>query len=151
MKEYNAYGSKKECSIIIANEGNNRSHYYCCINLYYYFMVEKMTSTWKCVSIPFQIQNMRDLVEVSDEDCKNKLLMDRSNFHRLCYLLQLISGLKTSKYIIVPEKVTMFLSILAHHTKNRYLHNILLVKPQPILDDSTDPCWGKFKVTLHSK
>ncbi|KAL8477877.1 hypothetical protein ACS0TY_029966 [Phlomoides rotata] len=81
---------------------------------------------------------MKDLVEASDEDRKNKLLMDQSNFHRLCYLLQLIGGLKTSKYIIFPEK-------------GYHLHNILLVKPQPIPDNSTDPCWGKFKVTLHIK
>ncbi|KAL8470095.1 hypothetical protein ACS0TY_032821 [Phlomoides rotata] len=105
---------------------------------------------------------MRDLVEVSDEDCKNKLWMDRSSFHRLCYLLQTIGWLNRSKYITVPEKVAIFLSIIAHHTKNRCvkfqfkrsgqtvskhfhavlqsvlkLHNILLVKPQPVPDDST--------------
>ncbi|KAL8486572.1 hypothetical protein ACS0TY_023306 [Phlomoides rotata] len=69
--------------------------------------------------IPAQIQNMSDLVKVSDEDCKNNLRMDRSTFHRLCYLLQHVGGLKPSKNITVAEKLAMFLSILAHHTKNR--------------------------------
>ncbi|KAL8540968.1 hypothetical protein ACS0TY_002299 [Phlomoides rotata] len=69
--------------------------------------------------IPAQIQNLSDLVEVSDEDCKNKLRMDRNSFYRLCDLLQNNGGLKLSKYISVYEKVAMFFSILAHHSKNR--------------------------------
>ncbi|KAL8534392.1 hypothetical protein ACS0TY_010420 [Phlomoides rotata] len=106
--------------------------------------------------IPAQIQNMSDLVRVSDEDCKNKLRIDRNSFYRLCDLLQNNSGLKPSKYISVYEKVVMFLSILAHHSNNRcvkfqfkrsgqtvskqfhdVLHSVLkiyyllLVKPQP--------------------
>ncbi|KAL8550958.1 hypothetical protein ACS0TY_000149 [Phlomoides rotata] len=112
---------------------------------------------------PAQIQNMTDLVDVSDEDCRNKLRMDRTSFYRLCHLLQNIGGLKSSKYINVYEKVAMFLSILAHHSKNRCvkfqfkrsgqtvskqfhsvlrsvlkLHYLLLVKPHPISEDSDD-------------
>ncbi|KAL8477260.1 hypothetical protein ACS0TY_029521 [Phlomoides rotata] len=107
--------------------------------------------------IPAQIQNMTDLVDVSDEDCRNKLRMDRTSFYRLCHLLQNIGGLKSSKYINVYEKVAMFLSILAHHSKNRCtvlkqfhsvlrsvlkLHYLLLVKPHPIPEDSDDARWG---------
>ncbi|KAL8520915.1 hypothetical protein ACS0TY_011460 [Phlomoides rotata] len=75
--------------------------------------------------------------------------------------------------VTVPEKVAMFLSILAHHNKNRCvkfqfkrsgqiilkhfhavlncvlrLHDLFLVKPQPIPEDSTDLRWGKFKGCL---
>ncbi|KAL8525441.1 hypothetical protein ACS0TY_014885 [Phlomoides rotata] len=52
----------------------------------------------------------------------------------------------------------MFLSILVHHTKNRCVkfmfkrsecilkfHNLFLVQPQPISDDSSDNRWGNFK------
>ncbi|KAL8500762.1 hypothetical protein ACS0TY_020373 [Phlomoides rotata] len=69
--------------------------------------------------IPAQLQNMSYLVELSDEDCKNQLRMDRNCFYRLCDLLQNNGGLKPSKYISVYEKMAMFLSILAHHSKNR--------------------------------
>ncbi|KAL8524625.1 hypothetical protein ACS0TY_014285 [Phlomoides rotata] len=47
---------------------------------------------------------MADLVDENDEDCKNKLRMDRNNFYRLCYLLKHIGGLTDSKYINVYEK-----------------------------------------------
>ncbi|KAL8515213.1 hypothetical protein ACS0TY_014068 [Phlomoides rotata] len=115
--------------------------------------------------IPAQIQNMADLVQVSDEDCRNKFRMDRSCFYRLCHLLQDVGGLKSSKYINVYDKVAMFLSILTHHSKNRcvkfqfkrsgqtvskqfhLLHYLLLVKPTPIPNDSNDTRWGNFKVT----
>ncbi|KAL8513587.1 hypothetical protein ACS0TY_012891 [Phlomoides rotata] len=82
-------------------------------------------------------------------------------------------GLGNSKYVTVQEKVAMFLSILAHHTKNRSvtfqfkrsgqtvsryfhsvlrsvlrLHSLFLVQPQPVPDGSTDTRWGKFKRLL---
>ncbi|KAL8542394.1 hypothetical protein ACS0TY_003313 [Phlomoides rotata] len=69
--------------------------------------------------IPGQMRNMHDLVNVSDDDCKDQLRMDRSSFHKLCGLLRTFGGLKSSRNIGVEEKVAMFLSILAHHTKNR--------------------------------
>ncbi|KAL8546196.1 hypothetical protein ACS0TY_006058 [Phlomoides rotata] len=83
----------------------------------------------------------------------------------------LLGGLSSSRNVIVSEKVAMFFSVLAHHTKNRCvkfqfrrsgqtvskhfhavlncvlrLHNLFLVTPQPIPDDSTYQRWGKFKV-----
>ncbi|KAL8470541.1 hypothetical protein ACS0TY_033184 [Phlomoides rotata] len=45
--------------------------------------------------------------------------MDRAAFHKLCFILQTVCGLKSSRRVGVPEKVAKFLSILAHHTKNR--------------------------------
>ncbi|KAL8488893.1 hypothetical protein ACS0TY_024985 [Phlomoides rotata] len=123
--------------------------------------------------IPAQVNNMRDLVEVSDDDCKKMLRMDRVAFVRLSNILQSLGGLKNSKYVTAQEKVAMFLSVLAHHTKNRsitfqfrrsgqtvsrYFHSVLrsvlklhsnfLVQPQPIPDDSNDPRWKKFKGCL---
>ncbi|KAL8501368.1 hypothetical protein ACS0TY_020783 [Phlomoides rotata] len=120
--------------------------------------------------IPGQISNLRDLVNVSDEDCKNVLRMDRVTFSRFCNLLQTSGGLTNSKHVTVKEKVAIFLCILAHHTKNRFvrykfkrpgqtiskhfhfvlqcvlkLHSLFLVQPQPVPEDSTDPRWGKFK------
>ncbi|KAL8501846.1 hypothetical protein ACS0TY_021093 [Phlomoides rotata] len=123
--------------------------------------------------IPDQVRNLRDLVEVSDDDCKTMLRMDRRAFNRFCHLLISLGGLKNSKHVIAREKVVMFLYILAHHTKNRAikfqfkrsgqtvskyfhsvlqsvlkLHSLFLVEPEPIPQASTDPRWGKFKGCL---
>ncbi|KAL8471992.1 hypothetical protein ACS0TY_029288 [Phlomoides rotata] len=122
--------------------------------------------------IPGQISNLRDLVDVSDEDCKNVLRMDRITFSRFCNLLQISAGLTNSKHVTVKEieSRNFFLCILAHHTKNRCvrykfkrsgqmiskhfhfvlqcvlkLHSLFLVQPQPVPKDSIDPRWGKFK------
>ncbi|KAL8521243.1 hypothetical protein ACS0TY_011689 [Phlomoides rotata] len=111
--------------------------------------------------IPALVNNMRDLVKVSDDDCRKMFRMDRVAFVRLCNILQSLGGLKNSKYVTTQEKVTMFFSVLAHHTKNRsitfqfkrsgqtvsrYFHSVLrsvltlhsnfLVQPQPIPDDT---------------
>ncbi|KAL8479155.1 hypothetical protein ACS0TY_026130 [Phlomoides rotata] len=108
-------------------------------------------------------------IDVSDDDCRDQLRMDRATFHKLCYMLQSVGGLKTSRRVTVTEKVAMFLSVLAHHTKNRcvkfqfkrsgqtvskhfhaVLHCVLrmqslfLVKPHPVTEDSTDVRWQKF-------
>ncbi|KAL8496916.1 hypothetical protein ACS0TY_020556 [Phlomoides rotata] len=116
------------------------------------------------------MKNMSYLCEVSDEDCRDQLRMDRATFHKLCFILQSVCGLKCSRRVSVPEKVAMFLSILAHHTKNRCvkfafkrsgqtvsknfhavlnsalrLHAMFLVKPQPIVEDDTDPRWQQFQ------
>ncbi|KAL8483395.1 hypothetical protein ACS0TY_026191 [Phlomoides rotata] len=55
--------------------------------------------------IPAQIKHMHDLVEVSDEDCKNHLRMDRLSFSCLCNLLKSVGGLKSSKNVTVAEKL----------------------------------------------
>ncbi|KAL8492843.1 hypothetical protein ACS0TY_024151 [Phlomoides rotata] len=110
--------------------------------------------------IPAQMKNMSYLCEVSDADCRDQLRMDRATFHKLCFILQSVCGLKSSRRVCVFEKVAMFLSILSHHTKNRCvkfafkrsgvlrLHAMFLVKPQPITEDNTNPRWHNFQVSL---
>ncbi|KAL8481366.1 hypothetical protein ACS0TY_027759 [Phlomoides rotata] len=119
--------------------------------------------------VPTQIKNLSDLVDVNDEDCRDQLRMDRATFHKLCDMLQSFGGLKSSRRVTVIEKVAMFLSVLAHHTKNRCvkfqfkrsgqtvskhfhavlhcvlrMHSLLLVKPQAVTEDSIDVRWQKF-------
>ncbi|KAL8505780.1 hypothetical protein ACS0TY_016845 [Phlomoides rotata] len=120
--------------------------------------------------IPAQMKNMSYLCEVSDVDCRDQLRMDRATFHKLCFILQSVCGLKSSRRVCVPEKVAMFLSILSHHTKNKCvkfafkrsgqtiskhfhavlnsvlrLHAMFLVRPQPITEDNTDQRWHQFQ------
>ncbi|XP_057810926.1 uncharacterized protein LOC131025265 [Salvia miltiorrhiza] len=123
--------------------------------------------------IPDQNTHMNRLVGVSDFDCLANLRMDRNTFGRLCILLRDMGGLTNGRYIEVEEQVAMFLSVLAHHKKNRVvkfdfwrsgqtvskfvhlvlkailkLHTILLVKPAPVPDDSTNNTWCWFKGCL---
>ncbi|KAL8457177.1 hypothetical protein ACS0TY_035138 [Phlomoides rotata] len=123
--------------------------------------------------IPTQMKNMSYLCEVSDEDCRDQLRKDHATFHKLCFILQSVCGLKCSRRVSVPEKVAMFLSILAHHTKNRCMkfafkrsgqtvskhfhavlnrvlrmHDTFFVKPQPVNEDNTDPRWQQFQGCL---
>ncbi|KAL8463586.1 hypothetical protein ACS0TY_034297 [Phlomoides rotata] len=120
--------------------------------------------------IPSQMKNMSDMSEMSDEACRDQLRMDRAAFHKLCFILQSVCGLKPSRRVTVHKKVAMFLSILAHHTKNKCvkfafkrfgqtvskhfhavlscvlrMHAMLLVKPQPMNEDLTDPRWQPFQ------
>ncbi|XP_075493507.1 uncharacterized protein LOC142531298 [Primulina tabacum] len=99
--------------------------------------------------------------------------MNQRAFGRLCYLLTNLGGLGDSRYVRVEEKVAMFLSILAHHKKNRVaghdyirsgqtvsahfldvlkallkLHPLLLVKPSPVDDDCRNEAWRCFKGCL---
>ncbi|KAL0438707.1 UNVERIFIED_CONTAM: hypothetical protein Slati_2353700 [Sesamum latifolium] len=92
-------------------------------------------------------------------------------FCRLCYLLEQLGGLKDTKS--GKEQVAIFLSILAHHTKNRVvkynfkrsgrtiskhfhavlnavlkLHPVLLATPQPVTEDNTCSRWRWFKGCL---
>ena len=82
-----------------------------------------------------------------------------------------IGKLKDSKYVDVEEMVALFLHILAHHVKNRVikfrflrsgetisrhfnavlntvirLQGVLLKKPEPVSENSTDERWKWFKV-----
>ncbi|KAL5552069.1 hypothetical protein UlMin_002245 [Ulmus minor] len=47
--------------------------------------------------------------------------MTRHAFSRLCTMLEVIGGLKSSKYLRVDDQVAMFLHILAHRVKNRVI------------------------------
>ncbi|KAK4390209.1 hypothetical protein Sango_2084200 [Sesamum angolense] len=89
--------------------------------------------------------------------------MNRDAFSGLCYLLEYSGGLTNKRFVTVPEQVAIFLSVLAHHKKNRVvkfnfirsgrtvslyfnnvlaallkLHSVLLVAPKPIDDNGAD-------------
>ncbi|GAB4826360.1 hypothetical protein Ancab_040358 [Ancistrocladus abbreviatus] len=99
--------------------------------------------------------------------------MNKSSFSKLCEMLVVVGGLKSTRHMIVDEQVGMFLHILAHHVKNcvishnfgrsgetvsRVFHRVLnaimklgdhlFQKPDPIPDDSTDARWKWFKKCL---
>ncbi|XP_073305122.1 uncharacterized protein [Primulina huaijiensis] len=96
--------------------------------------------------------------------------MYRNAFERLCYLLTHVGGLVESRHVMVEEKVAMFLSILAHHKKNRIishdyirsghtvsthfhevlksilkLYPILIAKHVPVDESCTNETWKWFK------
>lgn len=125
--------------------------------------------------VPYQINHLRDVVGISDDICRNNLRMPIQCFHRLCFLLENIGGLRPSKHVSVVEKVCMFLSILSHHKKNVTLqtdfkrsghtvsvhfnhvlncviklYQILLVTPKPVPENCNDDRWKHFKVSLSS-
>lgn len=123
--------------------------------------------------IPANVHHINRLVGVTDRSCMDILRMDRNTFGRLCRLLKDVSGLVDKKFVTVEEMVAMFLGILAHHNKTRMigfqflrssqtvsrylhvvlygvlkLHEILLVKPEPVDENCTDARWKWFKVCL---
>ncbi|XP_057798201.1 uncharacterized protein LOC131014286 [Salvia miltiorrhiza] len=120
-----------------------------------------------------QENHMNRLVGVTDVDCIANLRMDRNTFGRLCLLLRDLGGLTDGRYVSVEEQVGIFLSVLAHHKKNRVvrfdfwrsgqtvsrfvhvvlksilkLHVILLVKPVPVPEECTNGRWRWFKGCL---
>ncbi|KAL8499218.1 hypothetical protein ACS0TY_022264 [Phlomoides rotata] len=121
--------------------------------------------------LPSQAVNLGRLIGGNQIDCYDNLRMDRNAFGRLCVILKNRGGLVDGKHVSVEEQVAMFLSILAHHKKNRVvrfnhqrsgqivshyvnavllavlrLHSVLFAKPVPVPDDSTNPRWKWFKV-----
>ncbi|XP_042065797.1 uncharacterized protein LOC121809302 isoform X2 [Salvia splendens] len=123
--------------------------------------------------IPANVHHINSLVGVIDRSCMDNLRMDRNTFGRLCRLLKDVSGLVDKKFVTVEEMVAMFLGILAHHNKTRVvgfhflrssqtvcrylhvvlygvlkLHEILLVKPEPVDENCTDARWKWFKGCL---
>ncbi|KAK6161405.1 hypothetical protein DH2020_004786 [Rehmannia glutinosa] len=123
--------------------------------------------------IPKQVEHLNDLIAMNDVDCLDNLRMTRDAFARLCYLLKHVGGLVDSRYVSITEKVALFLSVLAHHKKNRVvhfdfkrfgqtvsrhfhdvlnsvlkLHSLLLVSPKPIEDNCTNARWKWFKGCL---
>ena len=55
----------------------------------------------------------------SDVNCINELRMDRNAFAMLCDLLKTRGGLLDDGNMAIEEQVAIFISILAHHSKNR--------------------------------
>ncbi|VVA37095.1 PREDICTED: ALP1, partial [Prunus dulcis] len=99
--------------------------------------------------------------------------MDRKTFGMLCELLRTHGGLKMCGSVAIEEQVCMFLYILAHHVKNRTvhdmfgqsgvtvsryfnlvlnavlrLHEILLKVPDPVPNNCTEERWKWFKNCL---
>ncbi|XP_015087738.1 protein ALP1-like isoform X1 [Solanum pennellii] len=128
-----------------------------------------------CMSarIPKILSHLNVLIRDNDIVCIDKLRMDRNAFHILASLAKNIGGLTDSKNMSSTEKLAMFLNILAHHEKNRsikvdYIRSgwsvsrafneclrailkltpVLLVKPNPVLEDDSDDRWKWFKGCL---
>ncbi|KAG6503826.1 hypothetical protein ZIOFF_036150 [Zingiber officinale] len=120
-----------------------------------------------------QMNHLHRIIEIGDVQCVLNLRMNQNTFARLCYLLTHVGGLVESRYVRIEEKVALFLSILAHHKKNRVaghdyirsghtinthfhevlrsimlLHPILLVKPSPVDHSCTNEPWKWFKGCL---
>ncbi|XP_073148970.1 uncharacterized protein [Henckelia pumila] len=120
-----------------------------------------------------QMRHLNMIIEEGDVQCVVNLRMNRNAFGRLCYLLINFGGLTDSRYVQVQEKVTMCLSILAHHKKNRVtshdymrsgqtisahfhevlrallkLHPLLLMKPTPVDANCDNDTWKWFKGCL---
>ncbi|KAL0363891.1 UNVERIFIED_CONTAM: hypothetical protein Sangu_0486700 [Sesamum angustifolium] len=116
---------------------------------------------------------MRRLVEFSDIACIENLRMSRNAFGKLCLILQNQGGLQDSKHVPLSSQVAMFLSILAHHKKNRTvkydfirsgrtvskhfhrvlnavlrLHPLLLANPTPVPPNNNYPRWKWFEGCL---
>ncbi|XP_042044749.1 uncharacterized protein LOC121790662 [Salvia splendens] len=123
--------------------------------------------------IPAQVRHLNRLKGVSDVACFDNLRMDRNTFGRLCFLLRQTGDLVDGKYVKIEEQVAMFLSVLAHHKKNRIvkfdflrsgftvskyvnavlravlrLHRSFLVVPDPVAEDCNDNRWKWFKGCL---
>ncbi|KAG8363755.1 hypothetical protein BUALT_Bualt19G0055200 [Buddleja alternifolia] len=123
--------------------------------------------------VPKQLEILHDIISYTDEICVDYLRMDRNAFGRLCYLLENVGGLVSTKNVQIPEQVAYFLLVLAHHTKNRIvkngfkrfghtiskdfnavlnaiikLHPLLLSNSEPVPDDSTNDRWKWFKGCL---
>ncbi|KAL6584211.1 hypothetical protein OROMI_003500 [Orobanche minor] len=123
--------------------------------------------------IPGQVARLNRFYFHEGPACFDNLRIDRNTFAKLCFLLSELGGLRHQRYMTVEEQVSMFLSVLGHHKKQRVirfdhhrsgqtvshyvhlvlntilkLHNIVLVNPTPIADDSTDPRWKWFKGCL---
>lgn len=123
---------------------------------------------------PYQAQmdHLNRLVKCSDVNCHEQLRMNRSTFMKLCCLLRTV-GLGDSRYVILEEKVAMFLYTLGHYHKNRkvkfdfmrsgqtvskHFHAVLkgvlrlqgrlLKTPEPIPAGSNDDRWKWFQNCL---
>lgn len=65
-----------------------------------------------------QLDNLNKLFRNSEVNCHEQLRVNIHTFTRLCTLVRGV-GLTDSKFVVVEEKVGIFLYTLAHHLKNR--------------------------------
>jgi len=114
----------------------------------------------------WRMDYVNGLINESDRKCIDHLRMDKHTFLVLCSMLRTVGKLDDSKHVPLEEQVTLFLNILAHHTKNRIAHNafkrsgwtvseyfnkvlkgvmrlqnVLLKKPTPVEENSSDKRW----------
>ncbi|GMP62697.1 hypothetical protein CsSME_00024696 [Camellia sinensis var. sinensis] len=117
-----------------------------------------------------QLDHLNRLVRDNDIDCYEQLRMNRHTFLWLCGLIR-TKSVSDSKYVVLEEKVAMFLIVLGHHHKNRNvkfnfmrsgqivskyfndvlkavlrLQGVLLKTPEPITARRTDDRWRWFQV-----
>ncbi|KAL8534643.1 hypothetical protein ACS0TY_010613 [Phlomoides rotata] len=122
---------------------------------------------------PDQLTHMYRLFTISEMDCISNLRMDRNSFAHLCFMMREVGGLVDHMYVNVEEQVSMFLSLLTHHKKNRVIkfdylrsgqtvshyihiifkailkmHTIFLVTHAPVPANSTNPRWKWFRGCL---
>ncbi|MFQ6650496.1 hypothetical protein Gotur_022410, partial [Gossypium turneri] len=116
---------------------------------------------------------VKRLINARDETCIEQVRMNRTAFFKLCEMLQMLGGLKSSRNMLVDEQVAMFLHIISHHLKNRvikhhfnrseetvsrsfhsvlnaviHLQDVLFKKAKPITANSSNPRWKWFKNCL---
>ncbi|CAL5391364.1 unnamed protein product [Camellia sinensis] len=119
-----------------------------------------------------QLDHLNRLVRDNDIDCHEQLRMNRHTFLQLCGFIR-TKGVSDSKYVVLEEKVAMFLTVLGHHHKNRNvkfnfmrsgqtvskyfndvlkavlrLQGVLLKTPEPITVGCTDDRWRWFQNCL---
>ncbi|XP_042034299.1 uncharacterized protein LOC121780735 [Salvia splendens] len=123
--------------------------------------------------VDLQVSHMNRLVGVTDTDCLVNLRMDRNAFGRLCSICRQLGTLRDRRSVYIEEQLAIFLSILAHHKKNRItrfdflrsgqtisyyvnevlkaiikMHTLFIVNPEPVRDDCVDWRWKHFKGCL---
>ncbi|WVZ64453.1 hypothetical protein U9M48_013962 [Paspalum notatum var. saurae] len=94
------------------------------------------------------------LIHESDVACISELRMDRKTYDVLCEMLRDVAGLKGTRNMPLEEIVAAFLGETISRQFNKCflavlkLHQLLLKKPEPIPEDSTDFRWKHFKNCL---
>ncbi|KAL8515705.1 hypothetical protein ACS0TY_014401 [Phlomoides rotata] len=74
--------------------------------------------------VTHQLNKLHFLINYNDETGKDHIQMNSNYFNRLCFLLQNLGGLISTRNVSISEQVAIFLIVLSHHTKNRVVkHN----------------------------
>ncbi|KAJ6841877.1 uncharacterized protein M6B38_304435 [Iris pallida] len=117
--------------------------------------------------------NLNRIVFENDRLCIENIRMDRRTFHNLCHMVRETGRLEPTKNMTIEEQLAIFLHILAHDVKNRIIQRqlmrsgetvsrvvnkvllsllrcqaLLLKRPEPIPENSTDDHWKYFKNCL---
>lgn len=115
--------------------------------------------------------NLHWIAFANDLQCVENCRMDRRAFYKLCGLLATHGQLKETRNMTIEEMVATFLYIIGHDEKYRVikrqlmrsketisrqfhavlnsvlrLQGMLLEKPKPVPENSTDEKWKWFKV-----